>query len=144
MKIANVLDTKGSEVVTIGPEASVVFAVHEFSSRGIGALVVTEDGNRVEGVISERDVTRGLARHGSGVLSLRVREVMSRHVPACRPGDSTAECMAAMTRSRQRHLPVLDDGRLCGLVSIGDLVKGRLDELELERNVMRQAYIARR
>ena len=141
MNIASILDAKGWDVVTIEPDALVLIALHEMTTRRIGALVVTNDGEQVRGIISERDITRALTQHGSGLLSLRVREVMSRHVPVCRPNETTAECMLTMTRTRQRHLPVVVDGMLCGLVSIGDLVKNRLQELELERNVLRQKYL---
>jgi CBS domain-containing protein len=143
MEVARILDAKGWDVVSVEPGAMVAVALHEMITRGIGALVVTEDGKRVLGLISERDITRGLARHGGQLITTRVRDVMSRSVAVCRPDDSTTECMAIMTRTRQRHLPVVADRRVCGLVSIGDLVKNRLDELELERNVLREAYLIR-
>lgn len=144
MDIASVLDAKGWDVATIDPDALVLLAIHQMSSRNIGALVATKDGETVLGVISERDVTRALVRHGSDLLSLRVRDVMSRAVPVCRPDESANSCMATMTRSRHRHLPVVVDGTLSGLVSIGDLVKHRLEELELERNVLRRTYLVQR
>ncbi len=144
MDVAAILDAKGRDVVTVEPDTLVLLALHEMSTRNIGALVVTKDGQHVLGVISERDVTRALVRHGSQLLSLRVQEVMSRPVPVCQPDDSINACMAAMTRSRHRHLPVVADGVLCGLVSIGDVVKNRLEELELERNVLRRSYVAGR
>ncbi len=144
MDVAAILDAKGRDVVTVEPDTLVLLALHEMSTRNIGALVVTKDGQHVLGVISERDVTRALVRHGSQLLSLRVQEVMSRPVPVCQPDDSINACMATMTRSRHRHLPVVADGVLCGLVSIGDVVKNRLEELELERNVLRRSYVARR
>lgn len=130
MNISAILDTKGWEVVTIEPDAPVLFGLKELDSRGIGALVVTDDHEHVLGVFSERDVTRALVRHGCDVLSLPVGDVMSRPVPVCRPDETTTSCMLTMTSSRQRHLPVTVDGVLCGLVSIGDLVKSRIDELE--------------
>jgi CBS domain-containing protein len=92
--------------------------------------VVTNDGKYVLGVISDRDITRGLVRHGNQLLSLRVQSVMTRAVPDCRPDESATSCMMTMTRSRERHLPVTNDGILCGVVSIGDLVKNRIEELE--------------
>src|SRR5581483_6014842 len=106
--------------------------------------VVTNDRERVVGMISDRDIARGLIRHGNHLMSLPVKSVMTRQVPYCRPDDDTNECMATMTEKRQRHLPVLDGGRLCGLISLGDLVKNRLAELELERNVLRDYVAARR
>lgn len=144
MDVAAILDAKGWDVATIEPDALVLLALHEMTSRDIGALVVTQDSEHVLGVISERDVTRALVRHGCHLLDLRVRDVMSRPVPVCRPDESTNSCMATMTRSRHRHLPVVSDGMLQGLVSIGDLVKNRLEELELERDVLRQSYVVRR
>ncbi len=142
-KVAGILDAKGWEVVTIESETLVLLALHEMNRRNIGALVVTNDGERVLGMISDRDIARGLIRHGNHLMSLPVKTVMTRQVPYCRPGDDTNECMATMTENRQRHLPVLDGGRLCGVISIGDLVKNRLEELELERNVLRD-YVAAR
>jgi CBS domain-containing protein len=143
MKVSAVLDAKGWEVATIEPETLVILALHEMNMRNIGALVVTKDGEHVLGVISDRNITRALIRHGNNLLSLPVRTVMSRQVPHCRPDDDTSECMLTMTETRQRHLPVMTGGRLCGLISIGDLVKNRLEELELERDVLRD-YVSTR
>lgn len=130
MKISDILDAKGWEVATIEPEALVLFALQEMTSRNIGALVVTTDGKHVLGVISDRDITRALVDHGNQLLSLPVESVMTRAVPACRPDETTWSCMTTMTQSRERHLPVVNDGILCGVVSIGDLVKNRIEELE--------------
>jgi CBS domain-containing protein len=143
MKVSGILDAKGWEVATIKPDTLILLALHEMNKRNIGSLVVTDDGEHVRGVISDRDITRGLIRHGSHLTSLPVKQVMSRQVYTCRPDDNTEDCMLTMTKNRQRHLPVLDGGRLCGLISIGDLIKNRLDELELERNVLRD-YVAAR
>ncbi|MDQ3946925.1 MAG: CBS domain-containing protein [Actinomycetota bacterium] len=141
MKVSAILDAKGWEVLTIEPDTLVLLALHEMNMRNVGALVVTEDGEHVRGMISDRDIARALIRHGNHLLSLQVRKVMSRLVPVCRPDDDTNDCMLTMTEARTRHLPVVDGGRLCGLISIGDLVKNRLEELELERNVLRD-YVA--
>jgi CBS domain-containing protein len=140
--VRDVLKSKGSEVETTPPDDSIVMVVHRLTMLGIGALVVSGDGERVDGVISERDLVRGLARHGARLLDLRVRDVMSRAVPVCRPDDTIKHVMAEMTRTRSRHLPVVDGERLCGLISIGDVVKNRLEEVELEATVLRDAYIA--
>src|SRR5207248_2350195 len=119
--------------------------IHKLVSLGIGSLVVSADGRRVEGMISERDVVRGLNKHGVRFLDLGVADVMARNVPYCTPDDTLQNVMGVMTRTRHRHLPVLDkEGQLCGLVSIGDVVKHRLDEMELERNVLRDAYVTHR
>ena len=140
MTVDMILRAKGREVETIRPEATVTMAIQVFAAKGIGALVVTADGESVEGVLSERDVVRGLARFGGDVLGMRVAEVMSQ--PAlCTPAATVKHIMEEMTRSRHRHLPVVDEGRLAGIVSIGDVVKSRLEELELETNVLREAYL---
>ncbi|MDP8975869.1 MAG: CBS domain-containing protein [Actinomycetota bacterium] len=143
MKVEGILKDKGHEVQTVGPDTAVVLAVDRLSSMQIGALVVSGDGQRVEGVISERDVVRGLAHHGQRLLDLKVSEVMARHVPVCSPDDPIQDVMAQMTRTRNRHIPVVHDSRLYGLVSIGDLLKHRLEELELQTNVLRDSYISR-
>ncbi len=113
------------------------------SRNGIGSLIDTEDGNTVEGLISERDIVRGLETHGPELLDLRVSEVMTRPVVTCGPDDTVHAAMNKMTRCRVRHLPVVDAGRLYGIISIGDVVKHRLDELEMETNVLRDAFISR-
>ncbi len=141
MKVESILKSKGRNVQTVASEVSLVLAVHQLSSRGIGALVVSDDGRRVDGLLSEREVVRGLAKHGTGLLDLRVRDVMARDVPVCSSQDTIREVMAEMTRSRNRHLPVVDDGALAGLISIGDVVKHRLEELELEALVLRDAAL---
>lgn len=143
MKIANILESKGRNVQTIAPDAPVAMAIHRLVASRIGALVVSSDGETVLGVIAEGDVVLALSRHGAAALDQRVGEVMSK-------GASTtvdaplAEVMVEMTRGRHRHLPVLEHSKLVGIVSVGDLVKHRLDELELQTNVLRDAYVAQR
>ncbi len=144
MRVESILEKKGRHVETIAPDAGLQLAVHKLTANNIGALVVTRDGERVEGVISERDVVRGLAKRGAELLDATVASVMSRGVPVCSPDDLLTAVMDQMTRTRNRHLPVVDRGRLCGIVSIGDVVKHRLEEVELEANVLRDAYLARR
>ena len=143
MKVAAILDAKGWDVVTVESDTMVLLALHEMNMRNIGALVVTDDGEHVLGTISDRDIARALTRHGNLLLSLQVKKVMCRRVPVCRPDDNTNDCMLTMTEARKRHLPVVNGGRLCGLISIGDLVKNRLEELELERNVLRDYVTVR-
>ncbi len=125
------------------PDTSAVVAIHKLTTLGIGAVVVSGDGERVNGMVSERDIVHGLNKHGARLLDLTVSDVMSRNVPVCAPEDSLQSVMAEMTRSRNRHLPVTTDGRLVGLVSIGDVVKHRLDDMQLETNVLRDSYRAR-
>ena len=144
MKVENILQTKGWAVETIPPDAFMDQAVHRLMGAGIGALVVTADGTSVEGILSERDVVRAVSRQGGRVLDVRVGDCMTRGGPTCTPETLIQDAMAEMTRHRQRHLPVLRDGRLCGLISLGDLVKHRLDEVELEASILRDAYITRR
>ncbi|HXC28986.1 MAG TPA: CBS domain-containing protein [Stellaceae bacterium] len=141
MNVHAILRNKGDSVVTIHPDATIDRAVSVLRRRGIGALVVSDDGESVVGILSERDIVDALARFGGDLLSVSVSEVMSSPVVTCEPGDSVAELMAEMTNRRIRHFPVLDDGRLVGIVSIGDLVKSRLDEIEYEAHSLR-SFIA--
>jgi CBS domain-containing protein len=141
MNVETILRNKGREVATVRPGETVGAAIGTLISRNIGALVVSEDGERVDGIISERDIVHALARLGTRLLSLTVAEVMTRTVVTCDPAESIAELMAEMTNRRIRHLPVVQGGRLCGIVSIGDLVKHRLDEIEYEANSLR-SFIA--
>lgn len=144
MKVVGILQTKGGEVETIRPDAKVLMAVHRMRIQNVGALVVSRDGARVEGVLAERDIVRGLARHGADLLDMSVVAVMCRGGPVCSPDDSLTTVMAQMTRTRNRHIPVVEDGVLCGIVSVGDVVKHRLEEMELETHVLRDAYLTRR
>jgi CBS domain-containing protein len=141
MNVHTILRNKGKSVVTIHPDATVERAVAVLRLRGIGALVVSDDGENVVGILSERDIVEAMARHGGELLAVSVSEVMTCPVVTCEPGDSVAELMAEMTNRRIRHFPVVDDGRLVGIVSIGDLVKSRLDEIEYEAHSMR-SFIA--
>jgi CBS domain-containing protein len=138
MNVETILRNKGRSVVTIGPEESIGDAVALLRQKEIGALVVSRDGVDVEGILSERDILHALADHGIRVLGLAVSALMTRRVFTCTPGDSTAELMALMTAQRIRHLPVLEEGALAGIVSIGDVVKSRLDEVEWEASSLRQ------
>src|SRR5215469_5472772 len=123
MNVHAILRNKGKSVVTIHPDATVARATAVLRQRGIGALVVSDDGENVIGILAERDIVDGLGRHGAHLLSLSVTEIMTCPVVTCEPADSVAELMAEMTNRRIRHFPVVDDGRLVGIVSIGDLVK---------------------
>ena len=143
MKVEAILQNKGRRVETVRPDAELLFAVHKLTTDNIGALVVSSDGKWVEGILSERDVVRALARSQGDPLGLRVSAVMSRGVPVCSRDDTLVAVMGVMTGTRNRHLPVVDDDGLCGIVSIGDVVKNRLEEVELETHVLRDAYLAR-
>jgi CBS domain-containing protein len=143
MNVEGILRAKGATVVTIGPDATIDDLVHGLREERIGAMVVSKDGTSVLGIISERDVVRGLADRGPRILEAPVADLMTRDVVTCAPGDTVKQVMAQMTKRRIRHIPVLADGVLCGIVSIGDVVKNRLEEIETETNVLREAYIAR-
>ena len=137
MDVETILRSKGRAVATIRPDDTVGSAVEALVSGNIGALVASEDGEAVDGIISERDIVHAFARQGDGLLALPVAAVMTQPVVTCDPTESVAELMAEMTNRRIRHLPVVRDGRLCGIVSIGDVVKNRLDEIEYEARSLR-------
>jgi CBS domain-containing protein len=144
MHVAAILSAKGATVEVVGPETPVTVAVHRMVSRGIGSLVVVGADDELLGVLGERDVVRAIDRHGDGFSRLRVRDVVSTGVvTTCTVADDLAEVMRRMTVTRQRHLPVLDGTSIVGIISIGDVVKHRLDELELETHVLRDAYLSR-
>jgi CBS domain-containing protein len=131
--IRQLLRRKGADVATVPPGASVRDALAVLAARGIGALVVSSDGRTVEGIVSERDVARALHEHGAAALADPVSRVMTAEVHSCGPDADVHELARLMTDRRVRHVPVLQDGVLIGIVSIGDVVKARLDELEDER-----------
>jgi CBS domain-containing protein len=144
MHVAAILSAKGATVEVIGPDTPVSVAVHRMASRGIGSLVVVGHNDELLGVLSERDVVRAIDRHGDGFSQLRVRDVVPSGVSVtCSVADDLSEVMRRMTLTRQRHLPVLDGAKLVGIISIGDVVKYRLDELELQTHVLRDAYLSR-
>lgn len=144
MNVALLLQSKGSDVATVKPDTRMSTVVRQLRLKGVGALVVSEDDRTVQGLISERHIVHALAAHGPELLDLPVADVMSRSVITCKPEDNVKQVMAMMTRHRERHIPVVEAGRLCGLISIGDVVKSRLDEMELEANVLRERVIAQR
>lgn len=142
MTVDDLLAAKGREVVTVPPDAGIRLVLNRLRSHRIGALVVSEDGVHLDGIISERDIVNALAERGVTLLDLRARDVMTRSVRTCSKTDSVKRVMAEMTQHRNRHLPVVSAGRIVGLVSIGDVVKNRLEEIELETGVLRDAYLA--
>ena len=141
MNVETILRNKGSWVATVRPGTTIAEAVETLNHERIGALVVSEDGDSVDGVLSERDIVAALAEYGADLLSRPVDAIMTRNVLTCDPADTVQELMEEMTNRRFRHFPVVRDGRLCGIVSIGDLVKNRLDEVEFEANSLR-SFIA--
>ncbi len=136
MQVARVLRTKGTDVATVAAETSVREALAVLAERRIGALVVSPDGARIDGILSERDVAHGLHEHGAEVLDRPVSAIMTATVHTCVPDADIRELAELMTAQRVRHVPVLDGGVLAGIVSIGDVVKARLDELETERKAL--------
>lgn len=136
MNVERILAHKGERVVSIAPGATLGEAVQELRAHSVGALVVSVDGSRIDGILSERDVVRRLAADGADALDMTVARAMSRPVVTCALGDEIGELMSVMTQHRVRHLPVLHGGRLCGLISIGDVVKYRLVELEAENQAL--------
>jgi CBS domain-containing protein len=142
MTVKAILAAKGGEVVTIEPTTNLAVAVRLLAERGIGALVVTGADRRVIGIVSERDVVRTLAVHGSAALDLPLTEVMTRKVMTCSVSDTISSLMERMTDGKFRHLPVIEQGQLDGIVSIGDVVKHRLHEMECEQSALRD-YIQR-
>ena len=144
MLVGDILHRKGHEVISISPTATVREAVRRLSLERVGALVVSDDGEHLQGLISERDIIRDLARAETRLLDMHISEVMAQVVPTCTPGDRLKTVMTVMTQSRARHMPVLQDGKLCGILSIGDIVKHRLEDLELKSAVMQDVYAMQR
>lgn len=143
MNVASLLATKGRDVATINQERSVHDAVAMLKERGIGALVVVGGTGPLAGILSERDVVRAFAREGAAALDLRVAALMSTAVTTCQESTTMNELMATMTDKRIRHVPVVQGGLLVGLVSIGDVVKARVTELEHEKRDLLEYVSAR-
>jgi CBS domain-containing protein len=141
MIVSQILREKGHDVYTVFKEISVKEVLALLAEKRIGAVVVTDQADAVEGIISERDVVRGLAQHGSSILDKKVEELMTKNVITHGLDDHIDDLMQEMSKSRIRHLPILDDGKLVGVISIGDVVKNRVEELEAEGNMLRD-YIA--
>jgi CBS domain-containing protein len=141
MSVESILRKKGADVATIAPDVTVKRAADWLHAKNIGSLVVTS-GDVVLGLISEREIVHAISRYGEAATSMPVSEIMRRGVITVSPTETVSHAMTLMTRHRARHMPVLRDGKLAGIISIGDVVKYRLDDLELENNVLRDAYIA--
>ncbi len=135
MLVRAILQQKGADVVTIGAGASVADAAQLLADERIGALVIV-DGREVRGILSERDIVRGLAEKGTAVLDVPVRTLMTHEVSTCSLDDDVPSLMRTMTDQRIRHLPVVESGSLVGIVSIGDVVRHRVEELEVEAQTL--------
>lgn len=141
MFVQQILKSKGGDIVSIGPSAGIADVAALMGKKRIGAVVVLDGDERIAGIVSERDITRGLAEHGAALLEMSADRIMTRTVVTCSPDDGIDGLMRKMTTGRFRHLPVVDQGKMVGIVSIGDIVKHRLEELEAESSLL-QDYIA--
>ena len=137
MTVSIILANKGREVVSIEPNASLAEAVRLLGEKRIGAALILGADRRIAGIISERDIVRVLAERGAAVLEEPVSQTMTRKVESCNESDTVAHIMERMTQGKFRHMPVVDQGQVVGLVSIGDIVKQRLHEMERESTAMR-------
>lgn len=141
MTVKAILDSKGHDVLTLGPNEKLSDAIRILAENRVGALVITNGDRKIVGILSERDIVRVVANHGAGALDLTVREAMTPKVKICNENHTVNEIMEIMTAGRFRHLPVERDGLLYGIVSIGDVVKRRIEDVEREAEEIR-AYIA--
>jgi CBS domain-containing protein len=141
MNVETILRKKGDTVITVEPDCLVARAAQILHDNRIGAALVRDAAQKVVGMLSERDIVRGVARHQEACLKMTVGELMTTPVISCAPADSIEEIMSLMTERRVRHLPVMADGELIGIISIGDVVKQRISEIENESQALRQ-YIA--
>lgn len=137
MIVATILRDKGANVVTARPESTISEISKLLHDAKIGAVIVSSDRVRVDGILSERDVIRAIAANGEAALTMSVAEVMTREVVTCTPSDNVAHLMSQMTAGRFRHMPVIDEGALIGIVSIGDVVRVRVEEIENEAEALR-------
>jgi len=141
MSVASILKHKGTRVETVQPAATVRQVCDVLATKKIGAVIVRGPAGQILGVVSERDIVQAICRHGERALSLQVETIMTCDVATCRMSDTAQDLMGMMTEGRFRHVPVVEGGQLMGIVSIGDIVKRRMEDSELERTSMR-AYIA--
>ena len=140
MTVKGILSRKGNSVVTLEPNASLATAIKVLAERRIGALVITGADHRIVGILSERDIVRTLAERGPAALSDPLADVMTRKVVTCTQSETVCEIMERMTAGKFRHIPVVEQGRLIGIVSIGDIVKSRVEDMEKESAAL-QDYI---
>jgi CBS domain-containing protein len=138
--VSSILKHKGYDVVTVEPQQTVTWIVEVLAQNRIGAVPVVNDGRQLIGIISERDIVRGMSKHAEAVLTLPAHQLMTREVKTCTPEDQLVDIMEVMTLQRIRHLPVVENGELHGIVSIGDVVKRRLEEVQSEAEELR-SYI---
>ena len=137
MNVKHILEGKGSAVTTISPGAKISEAARMLAEARIGAVVVSDDGTTISGILSERDIVRMIGTEGPGALDRPVADAMTANVITCKPDDRINVLMGMMTQRRIRHLPVVEDGKMTGVISIGDVVKERMDEIEADAAAMR-------
>jgi CBS domain-containing protein len=142
MKIADILQHKSRVVHSVMPWLTVGEVVEQLNRFGIGAVLVCDEKGGLRGIVSERDVVRALGRHGAAMLSMPLTEIMTQHVETTTLSETVSHAMARMTAGRYRHLPVVEKGTIVGVVSIGDLVKNRVREMEMEVGILRDRAIA--
>jgi CBS domain-containing protein len=137
MLVKQILSSKAADgVFTISPEASVSDAANILSSKRIGSVVASNDGKTPDGILSERDIVREIGKRGPGCLSETVGQMMTRNVKTCAPSDKADEILTRMTEGRFRHMPVTEDGKMIGIITLGDVVKARLSELAMEKDAL--------
>lgn len=141
MNVAGILGDKGADVLTLNKDATMREAASLLSDKHVGSVVILDDGEKIAGILSERDIVTSLARQDNNCLDLPVSECMTSDVATCTKSDTVEYLMGQMTKHRFRHMPVVENGEMIGIVSIGDVVKQRIAETELEASAMR-AYIA--
>jgi CBS domain-containing protein len=144
MSVADILKGKGTAVMTVRPTETIGGLAQRLRLAGVGAMIVSRDGQSLDGIITERDITYALPGHLDDLHEMRVSDLMTVMVVTCSPQDSIADAARIMTTRRIRHLPVKEGGRLVGVISIGDVLKHRLTEIELEANVLRDLALAAR
>lgn len=138
MNVKTILAAKGGDIFTIDPTADLAAAAKLLSKHKIGVVVIGGAGGRLAGILSERDIVRALSEHGVAALSVPVGQVMTRNVTTCGEDDSIADIMERMTAGKFRHMPVLKGGKMVGLISIGDVVKQRVEEIERDTDALRE------
>lgn len=137
MTVAKILQSKGTnDVMTVAPDKTVAQAAAALSEHRIGSLVVSDDGTRAEGILSERDIVREIGRRGPDCLEEGVQTMMTRDLVTCARTDKADEVLAKMTQGRFRHMPVIEDGKMIGLITLGDVVKYRLEEVKMEKEAL--------
>jgi len=141
MLVSQIFKDKGDRLVTARPDDTIAIAAETLKREQIGAVMVVDERGELAGILSERDIVRAMPEHGPEVFGLPVEKLMTREVVTCGPGDQVHEIMKNMTSGRFRHIPVKDDGKLVGIISIGDVVKSRLQELETETSQLRDYIV---